>query len=622
MGQGVFTGLAMVVADELDFPWERVFVSSAPASSTYFDPKMGLQLTGGSTSLKHMLEPMRKLGASLKDLIAHAASIDLSIPKDSLTLKDGKVFYKNQSAPYGRFIKTAMTLRPSQEPKLKKESEFIYIGKSPPRLDIPPKVKAEATFGIDAKAENLLYAIAERPPRFGSKALEFNRSHILKLPEVEEAFILSSGAVGIIARSFWACQIARKELKVVWSESSLKGMDNAELYELFLKRMDKEPSKSTSSGSPQTYIKKATTKIEETFFQPYLYHATIEPMTCLASFDGRSCLVVAPTQSQTWAFDVTKNITALPDKNIEIQTPYLGGGFGRKSHAGFVAEAVELSKRVKKPVKLIYTREDDVRSGFYRPLSVTKVLIAGDSIPRLLSFKISTQPLMGGRASTSGLDDYSFEHTLIERYDVELDIPVWFWRSVGHTHNAFSIEHALDIYAQKFSQDPFKLRMAILKDQRAKSLLEFAKEKWGKLDGAGIAYHSSFGSRVVAIAKAKLDKNSVIVERILVAIDIGKRLIHPDLVRQQVEGSVVMGLSLALKEELFIKDGGALSLNFDSYGLLRIDEVPKLDIHILTSDSPMGGVGEPVVPVIAPAVANSLLWTYGIKTNKLPIKPS
>ncbi|MCS7083795.1 MAG: molybdopterin-dependent oxidoreductase, partial [Aquificaceae bacterium] len=606
--------------DELNFPWERVLASCAPASNVYFDPKMGLQLTGGSTSLRNMFEPMRRLGASLKDLIARAASIDLSLPLESLILKDGKVFYKNQNAPYGRFIKTALTLKPTQEPKLKKESEFIYIGKSPPRLDIPPKVKAEATFGIDARIENHLYAIVERPPRFGSRALEFNRSYILSLPEVQDAFILSNGAIGIIANSFWACERARKGLKVLWSETSLKGMDTDRLYQLFLRQMEKPPSKSFSTGLPQSYLKRASVKVEETFFQPYLYHATLEPMTCLAYYDGKRCIVIAPTQSQSFAFDVTKSITSLPDKSIQIQTPYLGGGFGRKSHAGFIAEAVELSKRVKKPVKLIYSREDDVRSGFYRPMSVTKVLLAGDSFPRLLSFKIVAQPLMGGGASTSGLDDYHFENTLIERYDIELEIPVWFWRSVGHTHNAFSLEHALDIYAYKTSQDPIKLRMALLKDKRAKSLIEFAKERWGDFKGAGLAYHSSFGSRVVAIAKAKLNEGSLAIERMLIAIDIGNRVIHPDLVRQQIEGSVVMGLSLALKEELLIKDGAAASLNFDSYKLLTIDEVPPLETYILTSNSPMGGVGEPVVPVIAPAVANSLLWSYGIKTSKLPIK--
>ncbi len=626
MGQGVYTGLAMLVAEELDFPWERVRVRPAPAGRAYVDPKMGIQLTGGSTSVRNMYEVLRLAGASMREMIVASASKSLKVPREKIKAKNGFIMVEGKSYPYGDFADLAIKEPIPPKPRLKEPKEFIYIGKSVPRVDVPEKVEGSAVFGIDSFLEGMVYAVVERPPYFGARPLKIDASPAKRLPEVIDVFPISTG-VAVCGESFWACQKARQSLRVEWSESFVKGWEDKDFERYFLQKLKDKGEVVKVNGSPQKVFEESPIKVEETYIQPYLYHATMEPMACLAWVKEDECIVYAPIQSQTWALEAAKRISGLPESKIKIITTYLGGGFGRKANVEFVAEALEISKRLKRPVKLIYTREDDIRSGYFRPYSITHIKASADKDGNLnsLTFKIAVQPLLGGNASVEGVENtpYQIPNLHVERIDVELPVSVWFWRSVGSTHNAFSLETMIDRIAYQIRQDPAELRLRLLKHNPvAYRVVQTAMEKsgWGKKRNLGIAYHYSFGSHACHVAEVSLEKGKVKVHRVVAVIDVGPITVHPDLIKSQVEGAIMMGLSMALKEGVSFKDGGVANTNFSGYEILRMDEAPKVEVYILNSKREMGGVGEPGLPPIAPAVANALLWAYGIKVNRLPIK--
>lgn len=633
MGQGVYTGLPMIVAEELDFPWDRVRVRPAPAGRAYVDPKMGLQLTGGSTSVRNMYQTLRLAGASMREMLLSAASKSLGVPREQLKVEGGYIKAKDRSYPYGEFASLAMEEPIPSKPRLKDKKDFIYIGKSLPRLDLPEKVQGKAVFGIDTFMDRMVYAVLERPPYFGAKALRVDASEAKTVPGVLDVITLISG-VAVCADSFWACQKAREKLKVEWSESFVKGWEDKDFERYFLQKLKDRGTATERRGNADKAYEGAKYKVEETYIQPYLYHATMEPMACLAWVGERECVVYAPTQSQTWVLEAARRISGLSEDRIKVFTTYLGGGFGRKANVGFVTEALELSKRLKRPVKLIYTREDDIRSGYFRPYSTTRIRVSVDEKGNVnsLSFKIAVQPLLGGRASVEGVDNmfYEIPNLLVERVDVELPVSFWFWRSVGSTHNAFSLENALDRIAYESRQDPVELRLRLLKNNPiAQRVIQRAAELagWGRRpkygEAMGIAYHYSFGSHACHVAEVSLDRKSgkVRVHRVVAVMDVGPVVVHPDLIVSQVEGAVVMGLSMALKEAVSFSNGGVANSNFHSYQILRMDEAPRVEVHILTSDREMGGVGEPGLPPTAPAVANALLWGYGLKINRLPMTP-
>ncbi len=636
MGQGVYTGLPLIVAEELDFPWERVKAGPAPAGRPYVDPKFGVQLTGGSTSVRHMFPVLRLVGASMREMLLAAAGKALGIPRGRLEAKGGFIRVKGEGKayPYGAFADAAMKEPVPEHPRLKDPEAFIYIGRSLPRLDVPEKVQGEAVFGIDTFFEGMVYGVVERPPYFGARPVRVDASKARDVPGIVDVFPLSTG-VAVCGESFWACQKARGKIKVAWSDSPVKGWDDRDFEGHFMHVLREEMGVVEGRGHAEEVYERSRHRVEETYILPYLYHATLEPMACSAWVKEDECILYPPTQAQTGALEAARRITGLPEERIKVITPYLGGGFGRKSNVEFVAEALEISKRLRRPAKLIYTREDDVRSGYFRPMSATHIRASADEAGNInaLHFKIAVQPLLGGRASVEGVANmfYAIPHLHVERVDVELPVSFWFWRSVGSTHNAFTLETALDRVARETGQDPVELRLRLLRDHPvARRVVEVAAEKagWGRRPryGAamGLAYHYSFGSHACHAAEVSLDEETgrVRVHRMVCALDVGPRVVHPDLIVSQVEGAVVMGLSMALKEGVRFQGGGVANANFHTYGLLGMDEIPEVEVHILTSRRDMGGVGEPGLPPAAPAVANALLWGYGLKVNRLPMAPA
>lgn len=635
MGQGVYTGLSMIVADELDFPWERVRAKASPAGKLYIDPKMKEQLTGGSTSVRNMYFVLRKAGASMREMLLFAASKKLGIPKKDLLAKGGFIIEKKtgKKHPYAEFLEEAKNIPLPKEPPLKKPEEFIYIGRSLPRLDTEEKINGKALFGIDAKIKGMLYAVVERPPYFGGKPLKVDKSDALKVPGVYDVFPISTG-VAICGDSFWACEKARDKIKIKWSESPLMNWNDEDFEKFFLHKLKEKGVVVKKTGDPERVFKNSEIVLENTYLLPYLYHATLEPMSTLVWVKKEECHIYVPTQWQTSVIRSAEKITGLPEEKIKVYTTYLGGGFGRKANVEFVEEALEISKKTGKPVKLIYTREDDIKSGYFRPMNAAFIKASADKKGNLtaLSFKIAVQPLLGGRASVEGLENmlYHIPNLYVERVDVDLPVTYWFWRSVGSTHNAFILETFLDKMAKLMKIDPVDLRLNLLKREPiARRVVERAAEisSWGKTPrkGAvmGFAYHYSFGTHVAEVAEVILDEKTgkIKVPKVYCVIDHGPVTVHPDLIKSQMEGAICMGLSMALKEAVRFEKGGVKNTNFHTYEILKFEEAPEVEVEILNSQRPMGGVGEPGLPPIAPAVANALFWGYGLNITRLPLTP-
>lgn len=639
MGQGVYTGIAQLVAEDLDFPWERVRVRPAPAGWQYIDPYMGIQLTGGSTSIRHMYEIMRSAGAAMREMILTAASRAWKVPKKRLKADLGYVVdtETGRREPYGSFVKEAMNLPVPENPPLKGEDELRYIGRSLPRIDLDDKVNGRADFGLDHFFENQIYAVVERPPFFGSRAVSFDARETLKVKGVTHVFKVGKG-VAVCGEDPYAVLKGREKLKVRWSDSPMRGMDQENLKTYFLKQLKRKGLIARLDGDPQGEIKRSGKKLELTYVLPYLYHACMEPMACTVKLDKGSCTVYAPTQSQTGVLNVARRVTGLPPSRIDVVTTYLGGGFGRKSNTEFVEEALIIAKRTGRPVKLFYTREDDVKAGWYRPMCVAKVRGALDGEGNLsaLDFKIAVPAVFewAGRrsggvdpAAVSGVANtlYEIPNVKVEFVKVNLPVPVWFWRSVGHTHNAYIMETFVDQMAHLAGKDPVEFRLKLLElNPRAYRVVEEVAQKSGWHKGPsrgqalGLAYHFSFGTHVAQVVEVSLEGGKVKVHRVVCVVDLGPLVVNPDLVVQQMESGIIMGLSAFLHEGVRFKDGGPENLNFDTYPLLRLSEAPEVEVHIVKSEGPMGGIGEPGVPPIGPAVANAIFRITKTPVTELP----
>ncbi len=629
MGQGVHTGLAMVVADELDFPWERVKVAPAPVRSEYADPLFGIHLTGGSTSVRNMYGVLRLAGATMKRLLILSASQRLKLPVESIQARMGYLLYPGGRIAYGDLAEDAVKLPLPKDVPLKKESEFVYIGKGVPRVDTEDKVNGRALFGIDVKLEGMVYATVIRPPSYSSKLLRVDDSQAKKIKGYIRAIPMGE-KVGIVAQDMFSLLKAKESIKVEWSGGI--SLDDRALKKLFLESLKKPGEVVYKVGNAPQYISQASLKTSSVYVLPYLYHAHLEPLSCVVDVKKDRCLIYAPVQAQTSVLRTAEEITGLDEGRIEVRTTYLGGGFGRKASTEFVKEALLMSKELKRPVKLIYTREEDVKYAHFRPMSATLMEGAVDREGNILAVrhKIAIHPISRG-SSLEGIENtlYRFPNFTVEYVPVKLDFPVWYWRSVGHSHNAFVMETFIDELASLAKKDPVALRLNLLRDERAKKVVQVCAERagWGRPKrghAMGFAYHYSFGSHCAHAVEVSLDTKSgqLRVHRVVCVMDIGPVLVHPDLARQQVEGAIIMGLSSALKERVSFKNGGPSSLNFDTYPILRLDEAPEeIEVYFLKGKGPMGGVGEPPLPPIAPAVANALFWGYGIKVRELPMTP-
>lgn len=651
-GQGNHAGLAAIVAEELDADWTRVRVEQAPANAKlYANGGMGVQLTGGSSAISNSWDQLRKAGAATRAMFVQAAAAKWSVPAAEIAVKDSVLSHKSgKTAGFGELLADAAKITPPASPALKDPKTFTLIGTDRVRRkDSQAKSDGTARFTQDVRLPDMLTAMVAHPPRFGGKVKSFDAAEAKKVPGVVDVFEIPTG-VAVVAQNTYAARMGRDALKLEWNEDKAEKRSSSTIASSF---------RDIAAGKGPTDLKwegfdskgdaavianaKGAQVFEATYEFPYLAHATMEPMNCVAAVDGNKVKLTFGSQGQTLdQMNAARIVGTLPG-SVEIETLFAGGSFGRRAtfQSDYAAECVHIAKKIGKgrPVKLVWTREDDQRAGYFRPLVVhaVKISLDKDGYPAAWRHRIVSQSIMkGSPMGGKGPDQTAIEGTAGSPYlkatpivDAQLacpevGVPVLWWRSVGATHTAFVMEHTIDQLARKAGKDPVEYRRALYAKagaDRHLAALNLAVEKAGPTAAAGwtrgVAVHESFGSVVAQIAEVKLVEGQPRVGRVVTAIDCGVA-ISPDQIAAQMEGGTCYGLSAALFGEITLTDGAVDQTNFDSYRVLRMNEAPTVETHIVPSGSAPSGVGEPGTPVIAPAVANAMLAATSKATARLP----
>jgi isoquinoline 1-oxidoreductase subunit beta len=652
MGQGTHTALATIVADELGADWKQIRVKQGPAAKEYHNPLLGLQLTVASAAVRGFYEPCRKAGAAGRAMMVKAAAANWGVPESECEANNGTVTHKKSSrkSTYGQLCLAAAKLEIPKEPVLKKESEFRYIGKPTARVDIPSKVKGSAIYGLDVSVPGMHYAVFARPPAYGAKPVSKDEKAAMNVKGVVKVVEAPMG-LAVVAKSLEAAWKGRKALDVKWDQGALPQMDNAFIEKTMMAELDKPGSKAAEKGDAKKALEGAAKKVQSTYFVPYVAHALMEPINCTASVGKDHCDVWAPTQGQTVAQLVASEISGFPPEKVNIHTTYMGCGLGRRATPDFVAEAVIVSKVTGKPVKVVWTREEDIKYDRFRAATCQRVEAGLDGQGQLIGWShkavagsimkdIDPKAIQNGVDIMSlwGLVDfpgspdgnqilYEIPNFYLEFLISSLPMPVDPWRSVQNGPNAFVTESFIDELAHAAGKDPLEFRLPLLKESKgAQRVLKVAAEKagWGKPlpkgRGRGIAQHHCFGTDVAAVAEVSVNEKDghVKVDRVVVAVDCGLA-VNPLNVEGQIQGGVINALSTVSKEEVIFANGGVKSGNFEDYDVLRMSEVPDIEVHIVKGNDKMGGIGEPGVPPTAPAVANAFFNATGVRIRRIPL---
>src|SRR5215470_12090159 len=641
MGQGVMTSMPMLVAEELDVDFNKIKTEWAAADPKYGNPNFGgAQLTAGSNSVRGMWKILRESGATARMLLITAAAKTWSVPENTVSTDKGEVIHKasGRRLKYGALVDKAAALPVPKEVALKSPKEFHLLGQSAARLDIPEKVNGKAVFGMDVKRPGMLIARVVKCPVFGGKVDSFNADKAKAVPGVRNVVKISSG-VAVVADSYWAASKGADALEVKWNEGALANLNSADIVKKYAALAEQPGKIARNDGDAPLALKNNSKAFERVFEVPFLAHACMEPMNCTADVRADRCDVWVPTQGQTASHEAAVAASGLPGKAVNIYTTYLGGGFGRRGEADFVTDAVETSKSVGKPVKVIWTREDDIQHDFYRPVTYTRMWGAVDASGKPVAFmqRMVQQSLMKrlGSLPPTGVDFISMEGAVGLPYDIpnirieytETDpgIPYGFWRSVGASVQGFVIEAFMDELAAAAGKDPYQFRHDLLaKAPRHRAVLELVAEKsgWGKPlpagRGRGIAVMEAFGSIVGQVAEVSVTNGNVRVHKVWCAVDTGW-VIHPDTIKAQMEGGTLYGLSAALKGEITIQNGRVAQHHFNDYQMIRHNEAPEVEVHIVSSTETPGGIGEPSTAVAAGALINAISAATGKRIYKLPI---
>jgi isoquinoline 1-oxidoreductase subunit beta len=651
VGQGTHAGLAAMVAEELDADWDKVRVAQAPANATvYANKSMGVQGTGGSSAIANSWDQLRTTGAAARAMLVEAAATRFGVAAGELAVKDGVVSHarSGKSATFADLLPAAAKLKPPQSPALKDPKEFTLIGTDRVRRkDSAVKSNGAARYTQDVHLPNMLTAMVAHSPRFGGKVKSFDASAARQVPGVVDVFQIPTG-VAVVAQNTWAARQGRDAVQAQWDDAKAERISSDTLmthYRAIAAGQSASNVKWQSFATRGGPFAEQPTDLVATYDFPYLAHAPMEPMNCVAEIGGGKQKLTLGSQTPTLdQLNTAMVIGALPG-SVEVETLFAGGSFGRRTNfkSDFVRECAEIAKHVGggRPVKLVWTREDDMQAGYYRPLThhALRVSLGPDGLPAAWRHRVVTQSILKGAPMPMGFDDTTVEGAKGSPYYaaasaldaqvamVDVGVPVLWWRSVGATHNAFVMEHTVDQLARKAGKDPVDYRRAIYAKAgpaaaRHLATLNLAAEKapWGKpADGytQGVAVHESFGTVVAQIADVKLVNGAPRVGRVVTAIDCGIP-ISPDQIAAQMEGGTCLGLAAALYGAIDLKDGVVQQKNFDGYRVLRMDEAPLVETHIVPSTRPPSGVGEPGTPVIGPAVANALLAMTGKPTSVQP----
>lgn len=647
MGQGCYTTVPMLVAEDLEADWNKVRFDAAPVAPVYNHTVYGIQMTGGSSSTWSEWERLRKAGAAAREMLIAAAADTWKVEAKTCRAERGQVLSSTgQRASFGSLVAKASRLTPPQEVALKDPKDFKILGKATKRLDTPDKTNGKAIFGIDVTVPGMLVAVIARPPVFGGKVRSFNADKARAIPGVKEVVQVPAG-IAVVAEGFWPAKRARELLEIAWDDGPLGTLDSRTQYSQYAELAKKPGAVATKVGDFAAALGAAARKFEAVYDLPYLAHATMEPMNCVADVRADSCTIWTGTQFQTVDQAAAAQEAGLKPEQVQIHTTLLGGGFGRRAtpSSDFVREAVQVSKAISKPVKVIWTREDDMRGGYFRPRAYHALSVGLDAagLPLAWQQRIVCQSFIVGtpfepHIIKEGVDDtavegardlpYAIPNLSVEWHQAPGGVPTLWWRSVGHSHTAFVIETFLDELARAAGKDPLEYRRALLGDKYPRHLkvLNLAAEKsgWGKPPPAGrargLALHESFGSYVAHVVEASLARDGKPrVHRVVCAIDCGPP-VNPENIRAQMEGGTGFGLTAALYSEISFENGRVKQRNFHDYPMLRMNEMPTVEVHIVPSTDKMGGVGEPGVPTVAPALANALFALTGKPIRRLPIR--
>ncbi|OLD94456.1 MAG: hypothetical protein AUG80_18670, partial [Candidatus Rokubacteria bacterium 13_1_20CM_4_68_9] len=644
MGQGSMTTMPMIVADELDADWGKIKVEQAPANpALYANPVTKTQSYGGSRGVRDHLEMWRKAGAAARTMLKQAAAQEWGVPESEVDTEPGTVIHRpsGRRLMYGQLVDRAAQLPVPQDPKLKTKDQFRYIGKEGiARLDIPLKTDGKAIYGIDVKVPGAQVGSIERCPVFGGKVETFDASAAKAIKGVSHVVQVTNG-IAVVGDSFWSVMKGRRALKVKWNEGPLANLSSAEITRGY-QDLAKQPGQvARKEGDAEKVLGGGGKVIEAVYQVPFLEHACMEPMNCTASVKADRCEVWVPTQNPGGHQALAAKITGLPLEKVTINTTLLGGGFGRRGEPDFVTDAVETSKAIGGPVKIIWTREDDLQHGFYRPATynVFKAALDAQGTPTAWWNRIVGPGILiqKGRAPAGSIDPaavegarnhpYDIPNILVEWKEKDFGVPVGFWRSVGSSQNAFITESFIDELAHAAGKDPYEYRRALLgKAKRHKTVLETAatKANWGAPLPAGrargIAVAFSYGSYAAHVAEVSVTPDGQLrVHKLVCAIDCGIA-VNPDQVRAQMEGGAVYAMT-GLFDQITLDKGRVQQSNFHDYPMLRIAEAPVVETHIVDSGEAPGGLGEPGVPPVAPSICNAVFALTGKRIRTLPIRP-
>jgi isoquinoline 1-oxidoreductase beta subunit len=644
MGQGINTTLPMLVAEELDCEWTNIkVVHAGPGGKGDFNNTPPGTFTGGSETTSGEFDKYRRAGATARTMLVQAAARKLNVPVTDCKTKDGYVIAGTRQIAYGELAQAASALT-VPEVKLRDPSQWRLIGKSRGRIDIKEKVNGTTLYGIDIMFPGLLTAVVYHPPVFGAKVKSIDDRVARSIPGVVEVIEIPSG-VAVIANHFWAAKTGRDQLKIEWDYSSGDLLDSNTQYEEYKKLATEKGATVFEKGDVDAALKNSAKTVEAEFVFPYLAHAPMEPLNCTVKITENGCEVWASTQSPILHQVEIATFLDLPPENVRLHTPAMGGSFGRRgSFSGdWLMEGVHIAKKSGKAIKLIWTREDDITGGFYRPVYVHKVSVGVDRSGYPLAWRhnivgqslfvnttleslivsngIDYSCVTDGAPYANSLSDFRFELTTTTN-----KVPVLPWRSVGNTHTAFVMETMIDQLATQASIDPVEYRKRFYeKSPGHKAVLDLVveKSKWttklAKDRYRGIAVHAAMGSYVAQVVEIALINGKIKVVRVVCAIDCGLA-VNPEGVRAQIEGGIVYGLTAAIHGEITFEEGRVKQKNFNDYKMVRMNQSPEMEVHIVNSSAKMGGAGEPGVPPIAPALANAIFAATGQRSHKLPLR--
>lgn len=655
MGQGVYTGMATLVAEELGMDPSDLHIEHAQSHIEFRDPLLYVMLTGGSTSMTTAYNQLRVAAATVAAMLKSAAAQKLNIAEAGLLVENGDVIAAGRRISFAELVPVARTLTPPENPPLKQRADFKYIGVHQQRLDARDKVLGRAEFGIDATLAGALTAVMIRSPHFGGKLKTYNAVDALAMPGVHSVFEVD-GAVAVVANSYWQARQAAHKVSVEWHKGPLAGMSSDDLLE------DKKQLAANEKGRKVEEIGDSEAAVGDEYAVrytvPYLAHATMEPMNALAAVTDGKVELWTGTQSPEIAIAAVADAVGYKKEQVVIHNAMLGGGFGRRVVPDYLVEAARVAQELGQPVQLVWSREDDVRHDNYRPSAlidmratiadgavtsvqnklvapsilgqfvplVTNTLLA-EWLPNGIHGKVGKLAAPYDQQATEGMiaAPYDYPYTRSHYVQQKITAPIGYWRSVGHSFNAFFQEGFVDELAAETKQDPVAFRASYLNpDSRLVPLLKKVTEMadWGNPPEGqfqGVAIHESFGSAVAQVANVSVNNGQIKVHKVFCAVDCGV-VVNPDIVIMQMESGIVFGLTAALKGKISLQDGAVQQSNFHDYEALRMHETPDIEVFLADSDNHPSGVGEPGLPPIAPAVANAIFAATGQRLRDLPLK--